>query len=338
MEFPFSQTRLYFGENPGSKAQIRQQNRFFQVDEVLELDLSGEGEHLYLQIRKEGQNTDWVKQQLAKQLGISSRDIGHAGLKDRHAITSQWLSLHLPDKDPELKELRIEGVEILQQQRHRQKLKPGMHRGNQFRLKLTNVQADHEVIDATLKQIGQIGFPNYFGAQRFGHQGGNLPKAWQLLERRRLKEHKKKSIYLSALRAFLFNRVLDARITEIKDLFGKESVAGNQTITGLNALDGPMWGRGRLNIDPQQAEFEQAVLEPWQTLCQALEYTGLKQERRPLLVVPTELEWSWVETDQLDLTFQLPAGSFATSLLDELAEITDARSSPERLDQNPADE
>ena len=319
MEFPLDLHYVHSENGPIvavnnilASANIRQQNDFFQVDEVLGFDLSGEGEHLYLHIRKEGQNTAWVKEQLAKQLGIHPRDIGHSGLKDRHAITSQWLSIYSPKTEPQLDAVQIPGVEILQSVRHRQKLKPGMHKQNQFQIRLTEFNGDRVKTEQILTDIKRIGFPNYFGEQRFGRDGGNLPKAWQLLKQRRLGNHKKKSIYLSSLRSFLFNRVLDARVSE--------GMSAKQ-----NAPDtGPLWGRGRLNLDEDQTEFELKVLKPWVELCGALEFSGLQQERRPLFTTPEQISWSWLAEDQLQLGFCLPSGSYATSLLRELAVITDA--------------
>lgn len=297
---------------PKATANLREKNEYFRVDEILGFDLSGEGEHLYLQIRKNGQNTAWVKEQLASQLGMHPRDIGHSGLKDRHAITSQWLSIYAPKSEPELEKVQIDGVQILQSSRHRLKLKPGMHESNYFEIRLTEFLGNKETTEYILTKIKKVGFPNYFGEQRFGRDGGNLPKAWQLIKQRRLNKHKKKSIYLSSLRSFLFNRVLDARVE-----------ANMSTDSPDLSLTGPLWGRGRLNIDQEQAGFEYKILHPWKELCEALEFSGLQQERRSLFVILESLNWNWLEADQLELSFHLPSGSYATSALREIANITD---------------
>jgi len=313
MEFPLDVRHLHtdrgslVSNDVLARAKIRQENQHFQVDEILGFELAGEGEHLYIQISKDGQNTAWVKEQFAAQLNLNPRDIGHSGLKDRHAITSQWLSIYLPKSEPELGGVEIEGVQILQTERHRQKLKPGMHESNRFKIRLTDFVADKDRTETILNGMKTTGFPNYFGNQRFGRGGGNLPKAWQLLKQRRLNRHKKKSIYLSSLRSFLFNRVVDAYISD----------TGNTSVS--NDITGPLWGRGRLSIPQQQAEFEQVTLEPWKELCEALEYSGLQQERRHLFVMPDDLGWKWLDDQynkyQLELNVQLPSGSYATSLL-----------------------
>jgi tRNA pseudouridine13 synthase len=305
LDFPLQFSRRYLPELPRTRGRIRANNANFRVDEILGFEPDGEGEHLYLQIRKNGQNTLWVKEQLARCLGVKPLDIGHAGLKDRHAITSQWLSVYLPARQPDLQEIVIDGVEVIRVQRHRQKLRPGAHQANHFSLLVTDIEAP-EGLNALLEQVRNQGFPNYFGEQRFGQKGNNLEQGWQLLQKRKLRHHKKKSIYLSALRAYLFNQVLSARMEntpEQAELFDST---------------GPLWGRGRPDVGEAQKEFEMEVLGDWRPLCEALEFSGLKQERRPLFQSVPDLEWTWPEHDQLFVSFSLPPGCFATAMLYEL--------------------
>jgi len=289
---------------------IRTENIHFQVDEILGFEPSGEGEHLYLQIRKNGQNTIWVKEQIARQLGVKPLDIGHSGLKDRHAVTTQWLSIYSPSRQPDLDSIDIEGVDVLQSCWHAHKLRPGMHQANRFRILVTKV-SEPQGLDKLLEQMRDHGFPNYFGEQRFGHDGNNLDHGWALLQKRKLRHHKKKAIYLSALRSFLFNQVLSARIA-----------IDQEQASSLDST-GPLWGRGRLGVSEAQDEFERKTLEPWQSLCEALEFSGLNQERRQLFQSAQNLVWSWPKKDQLLLDFSLSPGSFATAFLYELMNCTE---------------
>ncbi|MFX4228173.1 MAG: tRNA pseudouridine(13) synthase TruD [Porticoccaceae bacterium] len=305
MDFHVDFCRRLQPDVPRPRGLVRAENSHFQVDEILGFDPSGEGEHLYLQIRKNGQNTVWVKQQLARQLGVEPLDIGHSGLKDRHAVTTQWLSIYAPSAEYDPVEIDIEGVEVLQSCRHTHKLRPGTHRANRFRILVTEI-VQPQGLDNLLEQIAVQGFPNYFGEQRFGHDGNNLKHGWELLQKRKLKHHKNKSIYLSALRSFLFNKALSARI------------ALDPERTSSFDFTGPLWGRGRSVVNGPQNEFEQSVLEPWRSLCEALEFSGLNQERRQVFQSAGDLVWSWPQNDQLLLDFSLPPGSFATALLYEL--------------------
>lgn len=317
MEFINLMPPLHAPEFSRASAVIRKENSHFQVDEILGVDLAGEGEHLYVHVRKNGQNTAWVKEQLAASLKISPRDIGHSGLKDRHAVTRQWLSIYTPKADLSLDSVNIEGVEILETKRHLKKLKPGAHESNRFQILLSSFTTDTSKIEAILEQVRERGFPNYFGSQRFGREGNNLTEGWRLIANRRLNRHKKKSIYLSSLRSFLFNKVL---LTRIERQQASESEAEGESFDST----GPLWGRGRLKLEVEQTQFEQQVLAPWAPLCNALEFSGLSQERRELFVVPTQFDWQWKADDQLELSFNLPPGSYATALLAEIASIIDA--------------
>lgn len=271
-----------------------------------------EGEHLYIQIEKIGQNTQWVIDELARQLSIPKQLFGRSGMKDRHAVTTQWISVQHPGSNPDFDCIQIPDVQVIQVRRHPKKLRPGTHAQNHFRIILHDLDVDPDQLDRVLASIKKKGFPNYFGEQRFGIDGQNLHRGWDLLSARRLGKHKKKGIYLSALRSYLFNQVLANRIED-----GLIGVAD-----GLDA-DGPLWGRGMPPISDKHRDYEKRVLEGWEPLLTALEFSGLRQERRPLMVVPTNLNWCWLESSSMALEFGLPAGSYATSLIQELGEITD---------------
>lgn len=163
---------------------LKAQNTDFKVDELMPVELSGEGEHLWLKIEKDGSNTDWVAQQLAKFAGLKSMAVSYAGMKDRHAVTTQWFSLHLPGMDdPDFSQLASDEFKILQQKRHDRKLKRGALSGNRFSIRIIELQGKLDSLDARLQQIKQQGVPNYFGEQRFGREMGNLFKAEKLFNR-----------------------------------------------------------------------------------------------------------------------------------------------------------
>jgi len=87
---------------PIGQGRLRAIPEDFQVREELDFTLDGSGEHVWLWVRKRGANTDWVARQLARQAGVAPNAVSYAGLKDRHAVTEQWFSVHLPGKaDPD---------------------------------------------------------------------------------------------------------------------------------------------------------------------------------------------------------------------------------------------
>lgn len=317
----------------------------FIVDEQMDIDLSGSGEHLWLKVRKTGANTDWVAKQLAQVAGIPAKDAGYAGLKDRHAVTTQWFSLQLPGKaDPDFNGLPDE-IEILDSQRHDKKLKRGALSGNHFTLTLRNVSGDLQQAAQTCQQISTQGIPNYFGAQRFGHNHGNLTKAEHWFNGEfKPKQRNQRSLYLSAARSWLFNHVLSARVERgnwnrhvAGDVFMFEGGNGWFADDGsadlaqrLATMDihptGMLWGRGELVTAGLCAEIEheQAALFP--VFCQGLEKQGLKQERRALRIHTGPVDFRVLdevdaENAMVQLAFELPPGAYATVLLEQLGDF-----------------
>ena len=314
----------------GASATLKLLNEDFIVTELpLQLP-SGEGEHLWLDIEKNGANTAFVAQQLAEAAGVGDRDVGYAGLKDRYAITRQWFSIYLPKGGtPDLTQLQHPEFKVLSQSRHVKKLRPGDLKGNRFRIVLRDVIGDRGAIEANLKAVAAHGVPNYFGPQRFGHDGGNVEQGRAMLAREiRVRNPKKKGIYLSAVRSFVFNEVLALRIQQ--GLWGK-TLPGD-VMDEAGQPTGPLWGRGRVITTDQAQALDNGVAARHATLCDGMEHAGLDQERRALVASPAGMSWEWPQADRLVLTFSLPAGNYATSVLNEILRATE----PERLTENEA--
>lgn len=304
-------------------ADFRTEPEDFVVDELAAPqspteDGQGEGEHVYLHIRKRGANTGFVAQQLAQLAGVQSNDVGFFGLKDRHAVTTQWFSVWLAQKpEPDWKRLENDEMQVLAHFRGQRKFRRGEHLGNRFEIRLRNVRGDRVAAEAVLARIAQ-GVPNYFGEQRFGHDGGNL----DLVEAMRSKQGagkrarapcNQKAFAMSAARSWLFNQVLARRV---------EQSSWQTALDGEPepVASGPLWGRGRNLAGGTQLELESAAMEPWKVWCDWLEHCGLSQERRPLVLQPQSFQYHW-QGDDLTLTFALPPGTFATALLREVAEL-----------------
>ena len=309
----------------GASATLKGLNEDFMVTELpLQLP-SGTGEHIWLDIEKNGANTAFVAKALAEAAGVQEWDVGYAGLKDRNAITRQWFSIYLPKGEtPDLTLLQHPEFKVLSQSRHVKKLRPGDLQGNRFRILLRGVSGDPgaiEAVEANLKAVASQGAPNYFGAQRFGFEGGNVEQGRAMLAREiRVRHPKKKGIYLSAVRSFVFNEVLALRIQQ--GLWGK-TLPGD-VMDEAGRPTGPLWGRGRVITTDQAQALENGVAEGHATLCDGMEYAGLDQQRRALVARPVDMSWEWPQAHQLVLTFSLPAGSYATSVLKEILRTTEA--------------
>jgi len=305
----------------GASATLKRLNEDFIVTELALQPPSGEGEHLWLDVEKNGANTAFVAGQLAEAAGVQERDVGYAGLKDRHALTRQWFSIYLPKGEtPDLTQLQHPEFKVLGQSRHVKKLRRGDLQGNRFRIVLRDVTGDRGAIEANLAAVASQGAPNYFGAQRFGHDGGNVEQGRAMLAREiRVRNPKKKGIYLSAVRSFVFNEVLALRIQQ--GLWG-ESLPGD-VMDEAGRPTGPLWGRGRVITTDQAQALENGVAERHAALCDGMEHAGLDQERRALVARPGDMSWEWPQADQLVLAFSLPAGNYATSVLNEILQTTE---------------
>ena len=332
---------------PVLRACIRSTPEDFRVYELDAFEASGSGEHLLLTIEKRGMNTAYAAKCIAQWAGVAESAIGQAGMKDRHAVTVQRFSVLLPKKvAPDIDTLQSDELRVLNHAWHSRKLPRGALAGNRFRLVLRGVEGGREVIDARLQQIAATGVPNYFGEQRFGRDGGNVAKAVSMFAGGRARRDER-SLLLSAARSELFNRVLDARVAdatwnaalegEVWMLDGSRSVFGPEPMTPalqarLETFDihpsGPLWGEGELRSNGDAAACELRALDgdTAMRLRTGLEKAGLKQERRALRLRPDSLAWEWLDDDALVLTFALPPGSYATTVLRELGEITDTTS------------
>jgi tRNA pseudouridine13 synthase len=325
---------------PCLNVRLRSRPDDFVVDEMLAFGADGEGEHVLLRIRKTSANTDWAAHRIASLAGVPVKAVGYAGLKDRHAVTTQWFSVHLGRlSEPRWELLAEEGLEVLEHHRHRRKLKRGSLAANRFRIRLREAKGDLDEAMARVEVLAARGVPNYFGPQRFGREQGNLVRADALFsgELRRASRHQR-GLWISAARSYLFNEVL-ARRVEGRDwttpLFGDRlQLRGSHSHFLLETLDeqiekrvadgdlsptGPLFGAGDPETLGRVRQLELDVAALYARWIQGLAEAGLKQERRPLRL---DVEALSIERgddgDDLVLNFTLPAGSYATSMLREL--------------------
>ena len=330
---------------PVLEAVMRSAPEDFFVEEVDGFEPSGSGEHLLLTVEKRGLNTAEAARRIARWAGVAEQGVGYAGLKDRHAVTRQRFSVHLPGREaPALSGLEDDGLRVLAHARHARKLPRGASAGNRFVLVLRQVRGVRTDVEARLARIAGQGVPNWFGAQRFGRDGGNVAAALAMFAGRRVRRDQR-SLLLSAARSELFNRVLAARVRdgswsrgldgEAWILDGSRSVFGPEPWTDelqrrLAEFDihpsAPLWGRGELRSQGEVRALELAALEGPEAaaLRAGLEEAGLRQERRATRVRPGGLAWEWQGGDVLQVGFSLPPGSYATAVLAEIGSVRDA--------------
>lgn len=293
----------------------------FQVTEHLGWDFSGDGEHDYLWIEKTGTNTEWVARQLAHYAGVPARDLGYAGLKDRHAVTRQWFSIPRWNT-PEWSAFAAEGVQIVDRQRHARKLRRGAHRANAFHILLRCKEVvDAEPFEARLEMIRRLGVPNYFGEQRFGRQAGNLQLADEWAGGKRL-PRPKRSLAISTVRSFLFNEALAERVRggTWNHLVAGDlaNLDGTGSVFDTCEIDDTLRRRcDEMDVHPAAALVGAGSgIEPeaWQ---QALDRARVEPGTRSLRLPVRDLRSEFTEAGVL-LGFTLDRGAFATAVLREL--------------------
>lgn len=318
---------------PLARASLRASPEAFQVEEVLGFEPAGEGEHLLVHIQKRGLTTQQAAQRLARAWGVRARNVGWAGLKDKHALTRQTLSLPWPIK----RELPVpdeieDGLQVLAVNRHNRKLRAGSHTANHFKIDCQlDSDIDADALQARVADIQAGGMPNGFGAQRFGRDGDNVEQFMAATMDARCP-----GILMSAARSVVFNAVLDKRIAEGR---WASAVAGDWmmldgTRSGfvasaddealparLASLDvhvsGPMPGSGEPQVHDQAAALEGEIEHEYAEIIDRLKARGVVSDRRALRVRVGELMAEPVSSQAVRLCFTLPPGSFATTLIDQ---------------------
>lgn len=322
---------------PKSTATFKLTPEDFQVNEFFEGEFSGEGEHIVLKIEKRGLTTEEVVKSLARLINKPVRLISYAGLKDRQALSTQWLSVHAPGEEIEgIEKLEASGWRVLESTRHNKKLRPGFLTGNHFVVKLRNVSDEQDLV-ARIEQIKVTGVPNYFGEQRFGREGGNLIKAEEMLVHgRKVKDRFLKGMYYSAARSWLYNLILAKRVTEqnwnvplvgdVMQLQGSNSIfvideVDEQLISRVKEKDvspaSPLPGKGKNMVKGKASELIQELYADWKPWLTGLEEHGLEEAWRSNILHVDQFECNF-ESDTAELSFTLPAGTYATGVLREL--------------------
>ena len=339
---PLAPPPLATHDLPGIGGQIKTQPEDFEVEEVPAYEPSGQGEHLFLWIEKRGMGAEYFQRQVARRLDLPANEVGAAGLKDRHAVTRQMISV--PARaEPRLGQLDGDGIRLLHVSRHTNKLKPGHLRGNRFRI-LVRGCADAETrLPPLLERLRRTGLPNFYGPQRFGRDGETVRLGFALLLPQEGAAGGRppgpflRKLALSAAQSALFNHYLARRLSDgllhrvlpgdvlAKWPFGGMFVADDlpREQARLEAREvvsaGPMFGKKMLPAAAEAAAREEETLRAAGLTRASFHGFGklLAGTRRHNLIYLDDLAGA-VEPEGVRLTFTLPAGSYATVLLREL--------------------
>jgi len=325
---------------PGSGGTLRTAPEDFRVDEVPAYLPSGSGPHLYLRVEKRGRTTRDVLRALSRKLGVPDRDAGYAGLKDRDAVTTQWLSFPVA-QDPDPASLGEPGLSVLEASRHQNKLRPGHARGNRFRVTVRG--GDLPRARACAEALSARGLPNFFGPQRFGADGSNAAVGRALLLGLRTPEAGRaardrflRRLCISAFQSELFNRWLEERIGDglfavalAGDVLKKLDSGGlftcqDPAVDGARLARfeispaGPMFGRKLREASGEPLAREQRLLAAAGIgLADLARGGGEAEGTRRAARLPVAVELHPLPDGYL-ACFELPGGSYATVVMREL--------------------
>ena len=317
---------------------IRQQPNDFRVDEIPAYTPSGNGDHLFVRFEKTGLNTPQAVAELARALDADPAQAGWAGLKDRHAVTTQWASLFGADPDRALA-LELPGVRVLEAHRHPHKIRTGHLRANRFRIRVVSAPEALPVAQQVIAELATTGAPNYYGEQRFGIDDGNLERALRWLREGGPppRDRFQRKLLVSTWQSSLFNRWLAERVestglgrARAGDLMRKEDSGGMFVAEDLAAAQlrmdgweisptGPMFGSKMRWPEADAERFERALWAEHGLDDATVSRLGALAEgtRRVARIRPAE---TLVEgdADGVVLAFVLPKGAYATVILREL--------------------
>lgn len=344
---------------PRLQASLKRSPEDFRVDEVLGFEPAGAGGHGLFWIEKTGMTTPQMIGKLSRLAKVHERDIGYCGLKDKQAVTRQWVSLPIGSDDPVWLDDLPEEMRVLRWARHPKKLRRGIHQGNHFMITLRQVTGDDPAFEQRLEKMRHRGFANYFAEQRFGTDAGNLDLLARLAavpasqsDRVRRSD---RNWGISTLRALIFNAVLSRRISRntvetalVGDLAQLAGSHSRFLVTEAECartqerlaerdiwLTGPLWGA---EATPSQGvvqtlESEIAVRVLADFSCedapdswpQHLTAWRVDQDRRPLLAPVRDLSVARTQEpsgeNTLTIRFTLNSGSYATAVLRDLVSL-----------------
>ena len=334
----------YLHGGPLGHARFKTQPEDFVVEELLGFEPSGVGEHCLVWVEKRDLDSNAAAARLADALGIRRRLVSHCGLKDRHAVTRQWFSIHMPGQpSPDAVALESEGLRVLHITRNTRKLRRGIHQGNRFNIRLREPDFDACLAARRWELIVAKGVPNFFGPQRFGHDGRNVAIALAMFrDEFKPQDRLLRGLLLSAARSHLFNEMVKDRMAcGIWDVPQKGEVFGfadNGTLllpgrhrgdeagrfqSGIVELTAPLWGCGDLQSVDEVRAREMELPGKFPELTIGLEACGLRQERRVIRLRPTNANFAIPDNGDLQFSFDLPKGTYATTLLRELADLNE---------------
>jgi len=343
---------------PGTGGVLRSSPEDFKVQEIPAYEPCGEGDHVFAWVEKRGVTTFDAVGRLARAVNVNPRDVGSAGLKDKNAVTGQYLSFPPPVSPEQLLAVDDPDISVVRVTRHGNKLRTGHLRGNRFTLRIretdiTEARAAERAVAIIARLKQPPGSPNWFGPQRFGNDGQNPAIGRAVLGAgpmpegvRRPPRGKKRRLFISAFQSLLFNDYLCRRVATgwyrtvlAGDLLAKTDSGGvfccddpdtdnARLAAGELVPTGPIFGH-RMRTpapDSQPDQLEHEVLADHGVSLETFKPAGkLAQGARRHLAIPLgPTDVTAIGPRAIEVSFDLPAGAYATVVMREILRTQDA--------------
>jgi tRNA pseudouridine13 synthase len=323
-------------ELPGTGGVLRRAPEDFVVDEIAAYAPAGTGDHTFARIEKRGLTTPQAIERIARALGVNARDVGCAGMKDRHAVTRQWISVMTPPE--RVLVLALDDVAILEAHRHPHKLRTGHLRGNRFAIRIYDASPDAATrASAILARLATPpGAPNWYGEQRFGNDGENAARGRAIVlgEAQPPRDKRLARLLVSALQSELFNAWLVARMRDglyarVLDGDVLHKVGGGmftcddaatdsaRLVAGELAITGPMFGPRMRGAERDAGAREAAILAD-AGLDPSSFPRALGEGTRRDATIHVDSPSVTAIADGIEIAFGLPSGAYATAVMREV--------------------
>jgi tRNA pseudouridine13 synthase len=291
---------------------IKQIPQDFKVSEQLNIEFTQEGDYLYLYLEKEDYTTPYLSNYLKTYFGIPNQ---FAGMKDRRAVTRQWFSMSHSATDQLGGLVLPPGVKLIDKARHSEPIRERMIAYNTFQVRVRDLpQSFGAHWPVLLKAIKEKGVPNYYGSQRFGLDGDNAIKGYQLIKDRKanIKDGQwRERLFLNALQSFLFNDWVKQRIDQDREL---RTLEGD--VLHLGKVAGPIYGKKMTPATDSALALEKKILAQYGL--DDRDMGVMMGARRALSLEVLDLHCELEKDTQAIFSFKLASGGYATSVLREI--------------------
>jgi len=349
----------YVKSAPTISAKLKVKFADFRVTENLGFNPTKNGDHLFIKVRKMDLSTLEVARKISEVTGSKLSSIGYSGMKDKRGECVQWFSIPAGEGiEKAISSIENNKLNVITSHLNTRKLRIGSHKENHFHIKLRDCQGSKLEFKNRMDRIMEHGVPNYFGEQRFGKEMHNVYEMLRILKKPssaidsnfseylRIKIPVKRSILISAVRAYFFNQLLSTRLLlknwsyyllgDILNLDGTDSYFSvpdkkwDETLEQrLNSFDihisgllpGSISSKDKYITSCKAADIESNLMKNYEPLLEGLRRMKVSSSRRPLRFRPKNFQFFWEGDDLLSLDFSLRRGCYATSLLREICQI-----------------